>query len=61
MTRDEFNNRFQATLQNTEGFTAEQLATINDNVFIQVQDHDADEHDLKSIVDHCFESEFDAI
>jgi hypothetical protein len=38
MTRDEFDHRYAATQDNTEGFTDAELERINDAVFAEVSD-----------------------
>jgi hypothetical protein len=38
MTRDEFDHRYAATQDNTEGFTNAELERINDAVFAEVAD-----------------------
>jgi hypothetical protein len=40
MTRQEFDRRFAATLDNTEGYSEAALAEINDAVFARVADLD---------------------
>ena len=57
MTRDQFDARFAATQENTEGYTDAQLAAINDAVFALIADGDAHEVD-KSLVDHMFRRAF---
>jgi hypothetical protein len=41
MTRTEFNRYFAARMDNTEGFTAAQIAALNDQVFEAVENVDA--------------------
>jgi hypothetical protein len=58
MTRQEFDRRFAATPSNTEGFSDEQLARLNDAVFAQVSDLDIDgeftDSHVKNVSDRAF-------
>lgn len=56
MTRNEFNRRFAANLENTSGFSEADLAKINEAVFGEVVGLDAD--DASDAVKSAFEAEF---
>lgn len=54
MTRTEFDIQFAARMDNTEGFNAEQLATLNELVFEMVESLNIDGRNVKSGVDAAF-------
>ena len=54
MTRTEFDTQFAARMDNTEGFNAEQLATLNALVFEMVESLNLDDRHVKSGVDAAF-------
>ena len=58
MTRSEFDHTFAATEDNTEGFSLDQLAAINDAVFKMAVELDISDDGTKSLVDAYFEREF---
>lgn len=58
MTYAQFLARFGAALDNTEGFTVDQLKAINRAVFDQVQHLDVDGYRTADIVQNAFEKEF---
>lgn len=59
MTREQFDRNYAATTSKTEGFTAEQLSTLNDIVFADVAEIDIDDQDMSdaqwSAIQHAFE------
>lgn len=60
MTRAQFDARYAATQDNTEGFTAQELAEINDEVFAAVADLDVDADDVQQIVKSASDQAFNA-
>ena len=54
MTRTEFDIQFAARMDNTEGFNAEQLATLNTLVFEMVESLNLNDRNVKSGVDAAF-------
>ena len=54
MTRTEFDRQFSARMDSTEGFNAEQLATLNSLVFEMVESLNLDDRHVKSGVDAAF-------
>ena len=54
MTRTEFDIQFAARMDNTEGFNAEQLATLNALVFEMVESLSLDDRHVKSEIDAAF-------
>jgi len=60
MTRTEFDARFAATEQNTEGYSASALAEINDAVFARVAGLDLDDESLSDEVKNGFAREMNA-
>lgn len=58
MTRSEFNRKFAATLETTDGFTQIEINDINDAVFAVVSKIDADDSDADRDVKAAFEAEF---
>lgn len=55
MTRIDFDQRFAARMDNTEGWTQRQLDVLNDLAFAAVADCDPDDRHLKSLVDFTLE------
>ena len=60
MNRNEFDSQFRVTIQNTEGYTQDQLDSINDRVFDAVQDLDLDDVTTKSTADFAMEQALSA-
>lgn len=60
MTRNVFDSRYAATLETTSGFTAAQLAGINDAVFDFVSQWDEDDDFTAERVQRAFEFAFAA-
>jgi hypothetical protein len=56
MTRTQFDTRFAATLENTDGYTAVELAELNAEVFAAVADVDADAPDAHQLVKSAFDA-----
>ena len=54
MTRNEFNAKFAATSDNTEGYSDTQLQHLNDLVFENVQDLDTADDITQSHVQNMF-------
>ena len=54
MTRTEFDRQFSARMDSTEGFNAEQLATLNSLVFDMVEHLNLDDRQVKDGVDAAF-------
>lgn len=58
MNRTDFDRRFAATDNDTDGYTAAQIVAINDAVFAEVAALDLEDDTTKSIIDHAFERQF---
>jgi hypothetical protein len=54
MTRQNFDRQFAARMDNTDGFSADQLVVLNALVFKMVESLDLDDRQAKSSVDAAF-------
>ena len=54
MTRQDFDRQFAARMDNTDGFSADQLVVLNALVFEMVESLDFDDRQAKSSVDAAF-------
>jgi hypothetical protein len=54
MTRQDFDRQFAARMDNTDGFSADQLVVLNALVFEMVESLDLDDRQAKSSVDAAF-------
>jgi hypothetical protein len=54
MTRQNFDRQFAARMDNTDGFSADQLVVLNALVFEMVESLDLDDRQAKSSVDAAF-------
>jgi hypothetical protein len=60
MTREEFDRRFAASQDTTEGYTDAELDGVNDKVYAEVQkmeDYTSDKvrHEIQNMIDHELE------
>ena len=54
MTRQDFDRQFAARMDNTDGFSTDQLVVLNALVFEMVESLDLDDRQAKSSVDAAF-------
>lgn len=54
MTRQDFDRQFAARMDNTDGFSSDQLIVLNALVFEIVENLDLDDRQVKSSVDAAF-------
>lgn len=54
MTRQDFDRQFAARMDNTDGFSSDQLIVLNALVFERVENLDLDDRQAKSSVDAAF-------
>jgi len=54
MTRQDFDRQFAARMDNTDGFSPDQLVVLNALVFEMVESLDLDDRQAKSSVDAAF-------
>ena len=54
MTRQDFDRQFAARMDNTDGFSSDQLIVLNALVFEIVENLDLDDRQAKSSVDAAF-------
>lgn len=60
MTRDQFDARYAATQETTQGYTDDELDEINAEVFAAVEEIDADDEDASQWVKSAFDAAHNA-